>query len=438
MVIMMSSSNKTIRKIISRLLLAAVLVITSVPLQKVSAQTPECDTVFYQANDILYYNPCEVCSASNAENLLGDTNEEKIFRWLTAKGFNAAQAAGIMGNIDTESGFNPFRMQTTYSSQGIEAVLPVANHAEYRKAFGLVQWDGGRRQQVLTQTAAKFPDYITDINTYGKSRDGYKDAPAVKNEGYLTFQLEYVYQELENGYTSVFNAMKAEPDSEQGARNVTEIWNRRYEVSGDYTQKRHDQAVEYYKQYKALAGTGVGSAGGECSSGEPAGEVVWYSQCDDRWRNSEFAGNTMCQVGCGPSSMAIILASLVDKNITPTDVAAAAGDQSGGTSSHANLINGVNAKWGTNISAQGIGIDEAIEFVKSGKGYVWMGGSGALPFTAGGHLVAMVGVTSDGQITIADPNGDNTSSMGLHQRVSNFSKAQIAAHVGAMYKVPKK
>lgn len=413
-----------------RIFAVVVMAVASVPVfHTVSAQAEKCDTVYYSANDILFYNPCETCSTSG-EKLLGSSNEEKIFKWLTAKGFNAAQAAGVLGNIKVESSFNPFRMQTTYSQQGIEAVLPVDQHSDYNRAFGLVQWDGSRRQQVLRQIEDKYPEFKADINAYGKSADGYKDAD-VKNDEYLAFELEFLYQELENGYKAVFDAIKAQPDTEEGMREAAAIWNERYEVSADKSSNRADNAKVYYDQFKDAAAPQA--AGGSCSSGEPAGEVVWYSQTDAKWANVGYAGSTIGVAGCGPTSMAIILASIVDKNITPTDVAAAAGVQVGQTA-HGELIRGVNEKWNLNISATDIGFDAAVEFVKSGKGYVWVGGTGEAPFTAGGHMVAMVGIASDGQVTIADPAGDATG----HQRVANYPPSQIAATGGAYYGVSKK
>jgi hypothetical protein len=413
-----------------RYIVVLVLVVTSIPiLNTATAKAENCDTVYYSANDIVWYNPCETCSTSG-QKLLGTTNEEKIFKWLTAKGFNAAQAAGVLGNIQVESSFNPFRMQTTYSEQGIEAVLPVDQHSDYNRAFGLVQWDGSRRQQVLRQIEDKYPDFKADINAYGKSADGYKNADT-KNDEYLAFELEFLYQELENGYKSVFEAIKAQPDTEAGMREAAGIWNSRYEVSADSNENRANNAKVYYDQFKDAAAPQ--SAGGSCSSGEPAGEVVWYSQTDARWANIGYAGSTIGIAGCGPTSMAMILASLVDKNITPVDVAAAAGTQVGETA-HGELIRGVNEKWNLNISATDIGFDAAVEFVKSGKGFVWIGGKGEAPYTKGGHMVAMVGVTSDGQITIADPAGDMTG----HQRIGNYPASQIAAGGGAFYGVPKK
>lgn len=422
-------------------MLAIALIIGCIPIysSNANAQAQECDTTYYATNDILYYNPCEICSTSES-SLTGNSNEEKVFKWFVSKGFNAAQAAGMMGNISVESSFNPFRMQTTYSNSGIESVLPPDAHSGYNKAFGLVQWDGGRRQQVLKKTIEKFPDYVTLINSYGKSADGYKDAEPAKGDAFLTFQLEFVYQELENGYTRVYNEIKAQPDTVEGVVNSAEIWNRKYEVSADRSQKRHEIAKGYYTQFKDSAASitpadGSGSANaGDCGS-EPAGDVVWYSQCDPKWGTVGYAGNTICAVGCGPSSMAIILASLIDKNITPKDVAAVAGNQSGGTSSWQALIAGVNQKWNVGISGKPLTMDEAVEFVKSGKGYVWMGGSGNPPFTKVGHLVAMVGVTSDGKVTIADPYGEGPG----HQKMGNYTVAEIEAQTGSgIFGVPKK
>lgn len=403
-----------------------------------AASAQSCDYDFYSSQDISFYDPCSTCSTGGGGVLAGDTNEAKIFSWLMSKGFNAAQAAGMMGNMNTESSFNPFRMQTTYSD--INAVLPVEGHTEYMKAWGLVQWDGGRRQQIISQAIPRFADFVTDVNAYGQSADGYKQAGA-KNDEYLSFALDFMFQELQGGYTHVYEGIKSQPDSEEGVRAAAELWNRQYEVSGDYSSDRADKGVELYNQLKgtaAVAGTS-GSSSSTSSScggeGKPAGTVVWYSQCDDQWATSGYAGDTICSVGCGPTSMAIILASIVDKNIKPTDVAAVAGDQSSGTSSHANLINGVNQKWGLSISTKSLTMDEAIQFVRSGQGYVWMGGQGEPPFTRGGHLVAMVGASADGQtVTIADPFGDGPG----HQHIADYPTSQIEAAGQSRYGVPKK
>lgn len=415
------------KKIICSLLIT-VLAITSVPFlsQTTYAQAP----VTYSLNNIMFFDPYEPCIGGDAK-LSGGSNEEKVFAWLTSEqqGFNAAQAAGMMGNMNTESSFNPFRMQTTYSNSGIEAVLPVDAHSEYNKAFGLVQWDGGRRQQILSKIAEKFPSYIADINAYGKSADGYKEA-VDKNDAYLIFELEFMNQELSEGYKHVYDEIRAQPNTEEGVVNAAEIWNRKYEVSGDYSQDRHNKGKEYFAQFKDAVIADADTTAAGCTDGEPASEIVWYSQTDPRWASIGYAGGTMAELGCGPTSMAMILAGLVDKTITPKEVAAEAGEQVGSTN-HANLIKGVTAKWGVTIKE--MNFDEAVAFLEAGKGYVWVGGTGNPPFTPSpGHMVAMSKASAD-TVTIADPIGEAPG----HQKVAEYPKAQINASATKLYGVSK-
>ncbi|GEM_PF-5132179 len=169
-------------------------------------------------------------------------------------------------------------------------------------------------------------------------------------------------------------------------------------------------------------GSGSGRGGGTM-----IGDIVHYHQWDPLWANKPFSGSTFYASGCGPSSMAIILASMIDPSITPVDVGAVFGAQSGGTSSWQNAINGVHAKWGDKVRITNTSFDTAYEFVKAGKGMVWLGGGGPPPFTTGGHMVAMVGVEADGRVIIADPWGGEGQG---HQDIASYPKSQIAAGLG--------
>lgn len=402
----------------------------------------------YVGQGIDHYDTRVVCAGGGSGSLNGSGNVEKIYNYFAGKGLSAAAISGMLGNIQTESSFNQFRMQTTYSDQGLSAVLPIEGHTEFNKAFGLIQWDGGRRQSVLTAISAKYSDFETTINTYGKSADGAAQAPPAVADGYLSLELDFLYEELTSGYVFWFNQIKDTPNTVDGARTAAEVWNRHIEVSGDYSSDRADQATTFFNQFSTTPPSNSGggtvsstdsSGGTSCNAAQPAGDVVYYSQMDPKWADSPYAGtgplDTIANVGCGPTSMAIILASLYDKNITPPDVAAVAGEQHGGTSNWANLINGVNAKWGLNISAANLSWSEAVDFVKSGKGYVWAGGSGAPPFTKSGHLVAIVGASSDGSmVTVADPD---TPADG-HEKIKEYPASQIQSQVGGLFGVPKK
>ncbi len=388
---------------------------------------------YFASQNISFYDPCSTACASPVggaiTSLKGEHLEDKISGWLMEKGLNAAAASGIMGNMAAESGLNPFRFQGGVTST--EELLNAGN--TYGKAWGLVQWDGVRRVNVLKQLLTKYPDYRQYISpTYGGSADAYGAAPEEVTNDFILFELEYIYMESSTGgnRSTVWEGLKKYPNSEDGALEAAVFFHDVFEGSSDSPEKvregtRGTRAKEFFTQLSSA------STGNEKCDATPSGSVTYYSQVDPQWAAKVYAGSTIARVGCGPTSMAMILATLVDRNITPVDVAAVAGDQSQGTSSHINLINGVNATWGTNISSDRLSMDEAIEFVKSGKGFVWMGGQGSAPFTSVGHLVAMVGVKDDGSITIADPYSPP------HEKIKDYSRAHIEATSFSRYGVPK-
>src|SRR6476646_9914778 len=99
---------------------------------------------FNSANDIYYYDKNAVdCSAGSSATtpLSGSANMPKIWNWLIAQGMSENGAAGIMGNMSPESGFNPFRIQ---GGAPLRTYAAMVSSSESNSAFGLVQWDGAR------------------------------------------------------------------------------------------------------------------------------------------------------------------------------------------------------------------------------------------------------------------------------------------------------
>lgn len=77
-------------------------------------------------------------SFSNVSGLYGNTPQEKVWWALIDAGYSAEAAAGVLGNIEAESGFN-------------EAAIEGGSGA----GFGLCQWTGGRRTQLESYAASK-------------------------------------------------------------------------------------------------------------------------------------------------------------------------------------------------------------------------------------------------------------------------------------------
>ena len=144
-----------------------------------------CDKVFYSLNNILYYDPCaaeNVCTSGEV-NVSTDVtvdqteNVKAIWAYLTTtalstnegKPLTPVQAAGIMGNMEAESSFNP---------SAIEGGV-----AREDKGHGLAQWTFGRW------------DGATGLSNFAAAQNKPWDD--------LLVQLEYLKWELENTESAV-------------------------------------------------------------------------------------------------------------------------------------------------------------------------------------------------------------------------------------------
>lgn len=182
---------------------------------------------------------------STSTNLPGRNNEEKIWNYLVSElKFNDKQAAGIMGNIEQESGFSP------------TAVGP----APYN-AYGFAQWVGNRQ---------------TNLKNFAQEKG--------KNKSNLGVQLEFLKKELEGDYkTSVYEPIK-NADSIAAA---TRIWLERFEVPcfpgiqcDPEMNKRLPMSQNWYNKFSGGQADNSSSSAEEASgcsggSGESTGELDW-------------------------------------------------------------------------------------------------------------------------------------------------------------------
>lgn len=175
----------SIPRTVAYLLLSVVIVITQ------PTTLFAIDEAFYSGNDILYYNPeaIDPCLTSGPGSAVtGDGNVAKMWNYLVGKGLSSEQAAGVLGNIQEESGFSPFRQEGA-------AAWPSGG-------YGLVQWTASRRTEIVGKMNAEIPDLMTKYYAakYGGATSASKgyvpDGIEVEvNDKFLTFELDYLYQE---------------------------------------------------------------------------------------------------------------------------------------------------------------------------------------------------------------------------------------------------
>lgn len=133
--------------------------------------------------------------------------------------------------------------------------------------------------------------------------------------------------------------------------------------------------------------------------------VVYYNQSDARWGNKMYGrSGTISDAGCGPTALAIAVASLTSNQVTPYDVAlwsVANGGRCEGQGSYHSLIPNGGRHYGLTVTSIGWDGKKLVEALQAGKLVVAIMGKGH--FTSSGHFIVLRGVTEDGKILVADP-----------------------------------
>lgn len=147
-------------------------------------------------------------------------NARVIWNFLKAKGLSDAAAAGVLGNIQAESGFDP-------------AIVEIATGVGY----GLIQWSFGRRTSLEQTAAARGEDSSS-----------------------LKFQLQYLWEESLDPNTSYGKQLAAagfyDTDS---ASDAAYYFHKYVEISNDsYDAIRANRCNTAEAWYQQLKGTSAG------------------------------------------------------------------------------------------------------------------------------------------------------------------------------------
>ncbi len=142
--------------------------------------------------------------------------------------------------------------------------------------------------------------------------------------------------------------------------------------------------------------------------------VVYFNQGDPQWRDKPFGTDNIGKYGCGPTVMAMIVASLTD---TPTDPAQMAvwayehGYWCSGSGSFPSIIEGTAKAFGIECrEVRDCGPGALRAHVRGGGLAVALVGPGH--FTDSGHFIIIHGYSLSGEVLVADPNS-RENSLGL-------------------------
>lgn len=170
--------------------------------------------------------------------LVGNSNSEKIWNFLKSKGLNDYGCAGLLGNIDAESGLKPNNLQDTYNrSLGItdDEYVKLVDNGTYTKeqfvkdcaGWGICQWTWHTRKKALYE--------------YVKLKDS--------SIGNLETQLEFLMKELTENYPSVLNTLKTATSVLEASNAVLLKFECPADQSMSVQNKRASYGQSYYNKY---------------------------------------------------------------------------------------------------------------------------------------------------------------------------------------------
>lgn len=188
--------------------------------------------------------------------------------------------------------------------------------------------------------------------------------------------------------------------------------------------KKYDEILKYfYADGIEITGT----AGNTCSIGGDgySGKIKAFYQNDYTDVAYCSGSDTIATSGCGPTSMAIVVSSLLGKTHDPVEMAKYSCQHNfvtPGEGTQWRFFASVGKKFGLKVQHVGKdqkGQDEVLIALNSGKKMV-IAATNKKPFTSGGHFIVLTS-HKDGEVFVQDPNNNNDS------KLFSFEKTVVPA-----------
>lgn len=204
-------------------------------------------------------------SFSQTSGLYGGTPQEKVWWAVLDAGYSKEAAAGVLGNIEAESSFNP---EVIEGGTGI--------------GFGLCQWSYGRRTQLESYAASKGKD-PGDINVQIEFLIG-EITPGGGADGYANYQLltynGYSPSDWENATTPEDAAIafcwsferpgvpRMDVRTEAARRYYEQFKDAERPAGGEFLQIAQETWAEVCSRFTTYGGTSIPPSGSQidCSS----------------------------------------------------------------------------------------------------------------------------------------------------------------------------
>lgn len=226
-------------------------------------------------------------------SLTGNTTAEKIWNYLKVQGLNDCGAAGLMGNLQAESGLISTNLEnsfenapaktggTGYTDAAYTAAVDSGTYANFagdRAGYGLAQWTYPTRKQAL----------LNFVKTMGRSI------------GDLEAQLGFLVTELAGSFPAVLAVLKSAATVQEASDMVL----LKFEIPADKSQSVKDKRAGYGMTFYNTFAKGSDSKMGFTNS--PLATVTMISPNKNSPRNKPidlvtvhcFVGQVTAKRGC--------------------------------------------------------------------------------------------------------------------------------------------
>lgn len=280
--------NKVVSVFRSSIIIPALIMSSVVPVVSVNSSVyaeDDCveDKKFLNANYINDYTKCgpestyaQACLEGGSltgpapTSLKGESNAEKVWNYFTERGLSPVAAAGAMGNIEQESGFNPWIGEAGNSS--IDKTL-------IKVGFGLIQWTntGGNTQGRRYQVMKYLEDNGVKLDATNPSQNDTSLLYQLNflwdvEYGRMTWQEEVNAETTIDGDTSVasfnkaYSSQRLKPQTGNGSTMVFHSLVERSNDNPGQLQERIDAAEAYLEQFggsnaSCITNVSMGNAG---------------------------------------------------------------------------------------------------------------------------------------------------------------------------------
>ncbi len=356
-----------------------------------------------------YYDQTDTCETSSVtgelsvESTTVEENKKVIWQYFISKDLTPVQVAGIMGNFQAESGFEPRKVQ--YGFQNSRGETSVAgkpssiddNVPTAAGGYGLAQWTSSDTD--LARKAGLI-----------KLLEKRKEKDQSLTGGNLGLQLDHAWNEMSIAYKKdVLEALKKQTTIE-GAVDI--ILNKYERPDNRDPAARNKFANQIFKQFTGndpgSLSTETSSACGSTRSAESKNSnFIYYMQDEPKYAGINIPGSkTVESSGCGIVSFAMAIANLTDTTVTPATIVNKLSDYPD-TQRGIWLVENYGADFGLKGKDLNNSIDAVINALQQGN-YVISGGvapnnPAENPYTEKGHVVLFTGLTTDGKIIVANP-----------------------------------